>query len=177
MSKVFLIISVLISSSFFSQVKWMTMEEALKAQETKPKKIIIDFYADWCEPCKTMEKNTYNHPEISTYLNENYYPVKFNAEGNQVFTIYGRTFGNPDFVSGKKKNSMHDFSKFMNVNAVPSMVFLDEQNMPITIINGFLTAKEIDPYLRIISTNDYKKFKSREEWDNSQKKMKSNIKD
>ncbi|KMQ72632.1 thioredoxin family protein [Chryseobacterium koreense] len=177
MSKVFLIISVLISSFFFSQVKWMTMEEALKAQETKPKKIIIDFYADWCGPCKTMEKYTYNHPEISAYLNENYYPVKFNAEGNQVFTIYGRTFGNPDFVSGKKKNSMHDFSKFMNVNAVPSMVFLDEQNMPITIINGFLTAKEIDPYLRIISTNDYKKFKSREEWDNSQKKMKSNIKD
>lgn len=176
MYKIFLIIPVLMSSLFFSQVKWMTMDDALKAQETKPKKILIYFYADWCEPCKTMEKNTYNHPQIAIYLNENYYPVKFNAEGNQVFTVYGRIFSNPDFVTGKRKNPMHDFSKFMNVNAVPSVVFLDEQNMPITIINGNLTAKEIDPYLRIIASNDYKKFKSRAEWENSLRKMKSNIK-
>ena len=49
--------------------------------------------------------------------------------------------------------------------------------MPITNINGFLSAKELDPYLKIISSNEYKKFKSRAEWENYQRKMKSTIKD
>ena len=72
---------------------------------------------------------------------------------------------------------MHDFTKFMNVNSVPSIVFLNEQSVPITNINGFLTAKELDPYLRIISSDEYKKFKSRAEWENYQRKMKSTIKE
>jgi thioredoxin-related protein len=174
-------ISVLFSLFFiisvFSQVKWMTIEEALKAQETQPKKIMIDFYTDWCSPCKMMDKATYGHPVISKFINENYYPVKFNAEGEKTINIFGRAFSNNDFVNGKKRNSLHDFTKFMNVNSIPSVVFLDEQSMPITIINGFLNAKELDPYLKIISNDAYKKFKSRTEWENYQRKMKSDIKE
>ena len=47
----------------FSQVNWMTMEQALTAQ--KPiQKDSIDFYADWCALCKLMDKQTYSHPII-----------------------------------------------------------------------------------------------------------------
>ncbi len=176
MKKIFALILVIISSFVFSQVKWMTIDEALKAQQTTPKKIIIDFYADWCAPCKTMEKNTYNHPIISEILNRDYYPVKFNAEQKEDVEIYGRKFSNPNTPQRKGRNSLHEFTQFMNVAAVPSVVFLDERGGPITILQGELSAKEIEPYLSMFYNDHYKKIKTRKEWEDFQKKFKSNIK-
>ena len=177
MKKIALIFTLLLFGFANAQVKWMTIEQALKAQETKPKKILIDFYADWCGPCKIMEKNTYNHPIIAEYLNENYYAVKFDAEGKESISIYGKTFSNPNWKQSGKRNALHDFTKFMNVNAVPSIVFLDEQSMPITILQGAFTAKELEPYIPFFANDEYKKIQNREQWESYQKKFKSKIKD
>lgn len=160
----------------YAQVKWMSLEDAVEAQKNEPRKIMIDFYADWCGPCKIMEKNTFNHPVIAKYLNENYYPVKFLADGKEDITLFGRTFVNSGYREGKSRNSLHDFTKFMNVAAIPSTVFLDEQTMPITILQGALTAKELEPYVKMIENNDYKKISTREQWEAYQKKFKSTIK-
>lgn len=177
MNKLLILLSFFAFSSAYTQTKWMTMEEAMNAQKTQPKKILIDFYADWCEPCKIMEKKTYNHPEISKAINDNYYAVKFNAEDFETISIFGRTFSNPDFVSGKTKNAMHEFTKYMNVNAVPAIVFLDLNSQPITMLQGALTAKELEPYLTLLSKEEYKEIDTREEWEIYQKKYRSKIKD
>ena len=177
MKKITYILFLLIASSSYSQVKWMNLEQAIEAQRNQPRKILIDFYIDSCEPCKIMAKNTFNHPIIAKYLNENYYPVKFNAESKENITLFGRTFSNSNLVDHKGKNSLHDFAKFMNVTTIPTTVFLDEQSMPITILQGALTAKEMEPYIPFIAEDQYKKINTREQWENYQKKFKSTIKD
>jgi hypothetical protein len=156
MKKIAFLLFALFAVLSFSQVKWMTLEQAIAAQQEKPKKSSSIFMQIGAARVKSWIKTLTDIKKSPNFLNENYYAVKFDAEGKESVTVFGRIFSNPEFSSGKKRNSMHDFTKFMNVNSVPSIVFLNEQSMPITNINGFLTAKELDPYLRIISSDEYK---------------------
>ena len=70
-----------INFSYSQQIKWMSMGEALKAQKINPKKIIMDVYTKWCGPCRLLDKKTFGNPDVSRYISQNFYAVKFNAEG------------------------------------------------------------------------------------------------
>ena len=64
------------------KINWMTFEEAVTAQKKNPKKIMIDMFTTWCGPCRMLDKNTFQQKDLVKYVNENYYAVKFNAEGD-----------------------------------------------------------------------------------------------
>ena len=124
--KKLLFFALLLSTGLVSaqKINWMSMEEALAAQEKKPKKIIMDVYTNWCGPCKLLDKNTFGNPAVAAYVNENYYAVKFNAEGTEEITYQDFTYTNPNYQAGRKgRNSQHLFAHALKVNAYPSIVF------------------------------------------------------
>ena len=77
----------------------MTLDEARAAQKKEPKKIFMDVYTNWCGPCKLLDKNTFQNPDVSRYISEHFYAVKFNAEGNDVIKFKGYTFKNPNYAN------------------------------------------------------------------------------
>jgi thiol:disulfide interchange protein len=70
----------LTTSAQAAKVNWMSLEEAVAAQQDEPRKIIMDVYTQWCGPCKMMMSRTFTNQQVIDYINGNYYAVKFDAE-------------------------------------------------------------------------------------------------
>lgn len=146
-------------------IKWITIEEAVKAQARNPKKIILDAYTTWCGPCKLLDKNTFSNPDLIAYVNKNFYAVKFNAEGNDVVNLKGKTYTNPNFDPNKTgRNSQHQLSQFLGVTAYPTILFLDEKATVITPVIGYRTAQELELYLKFFKEDTHKKITSKEDF-------------
>jgi len=158
MKRILVIVCALFSISFYGQeIKWMSMGDALEAQANKPKKIFMDVYTSWCGPCKILDKKTLQNKQVVKYVNENFYAVKFNAEGNEEFEYKGNTFSNPNYKEGKKgRNSQHIFASSLKITGYPTMAFFDEYGDYIFPITGYHTPSQLEIYLKMVATNDYK---------------------
>ena len=137
----------------------MTMNEALEAQKEEPKKIFMDAYTTWCGPCKMLDKNTFSNKDVAEYINEHYYPVKFNAEGPEKITYKGRLFENRGYDPNKRgRNSTHDFARGLKITGYPSLVFFDEKGNLIGPIPGYRTPHQLEVFLKLFRKEDYKKI-------------------
>lgn len=87
--------------------------------------ILIDFYADWCYPCKKMEKTTLRNPEIVEMINKNYIPCKIDTDKNRSNPIY----------------------KEYKPNFIPSFMILSPYDQPIMRTTGYKSVKRMKQFL------------------------------
>lgn len=142
------------STSQSSEIKWMTWEEAMTANEKEPRKMFIDVYTDWCGFCKKMDKTTFQDQEVIDYLNENFYPVKFNAEQKEEITFNDFTY---KFTNGGRRG-YHQFAQFL-VNgklSYPTFVLMDEDQAKILLSPGYKDADKIMQELEYAAEEAYK---------------------
>jgi len=155
------------------EINWMTMNEALAAQAKSPKKIMMDAYTNWCGPCKMLDKNTFQNADVAKYINENYYAVKFNAEGNEEVTYKNQEFTNPSYDATKanSRNASHQLSQALQITAYPTIVFFDEKGDILVPLPGYKTPTQLELYLKLFLKDTHKNITTQEQWDAYQKEF------
>ena len=167
MKKVILLLTVLMTVSITAQeINWVTLEKAVELQKKKPKKIMMDVYTNWCGPCKMLDRNTFQNLDVVKYVNENYYAVKFNAEGNDVITFKNNTYSNPNYnpANANRRNSAHQLAGYFQIQAYPTIVFLDEDQNLLTPLRGYQTPPQLELYLKLFKSNAHKEMDTQEKF-------------
>jgi len=136
-------------------VNWMTLEQALEKSKTGKRKIFVDMYTDWCGWCKHMDSTTFVSVPIANYLNEHYYPVKFNAELENDIVFQGKTYK-------FKKNGTRGYHELAslwlnNRLSFPTVVFLDENQQLIQPVPGYQDAIKMEAIINYFGSDSHKK--------------------
>jgi thioredoxin-related protein len=136
------------------KVKWYSFEEAVQLATKSPRKILVDIYTDWCGFCQQMDAVTFKNPQVAKYINEHYYPVKFNSETNDTIYFQGHMFVN----DGEGRRSAHQLSiaLLQGQMSYPSVVYIDEEFALLTSVPGFRKPDQIEPILRFFAEDHYK---------------------
>jgi thioredoxin-related protein len=98
-----------------------SFEEAKQFAVKGQKLILIDFYTDWCGPCKRMDKEVFTQNKVGRFLNDRFINIKIDAE------------------KGEGKN----LSKQFHVRVYPTYLFLNSQGVPIYKATGYSEAEEM----------------------------------
>jgi thiol:disulfide interchange protein len=61
----------------FSYSDW---EEALRASKELNKPIFLDAYANWCRPCREMDKEVFAQTRVGDFYNENFINLKLDID-------------------------------------------------------------------------------------------------
>lgn len=144
------------------EVKWVTINDLPSLMAKEPRKVLIDVYTSWCGPCKMMMNTTFKDPAIVKYINEHFYAVKFNAEGNEVVNFKGYEFRNDGYDPARAggRNSTHDLTlaiaPVQTRIAYPTIVYFDENLNLLTPLQGYYQPAQMSPVLTYFGENKYK---------------------
>ncbi len=99
-------------------IAWMEkFEDAKKAAAKEKKVMFVDFYADWCGPCKAMLNTTYKNTEVVA-KSKRFVPVLINVDKNK------------------------DLAEKYQISGIPAVLFFDAKGKLIARSEGYVEAPE-----------------------------------
>lgn len=135
-------------------VKWMSFKEAQELNKKQQRPFLVDVYTDWCGWCKKMMATTYSDQGLATYINNYFYPVKFDAETKDTIEYNGTLYYN----TGKERKSPHQLAvKLLNGQLTyPSTIFVANNFQFNLLSQGYMEVRKIEPILIFTVENAYR---------------------
>jgi len=146
------------------KLKWLSLDDAAAGLKKEKRPVLIDLYTSWCGWCKVMDKKTYSNKEVTSYVQQKFYPVKFDAEGRSSITWNGKTY---DF---NREYKTHDFAIYLTNGQLsyPTTVIIPVNGEP-QAIPGYLAPNEFELIAKYFGEGKYGKVP----FDEYQKSFKS----
>ncbi|MBR4265051.1 MAG: thioredoxin family protein [Bacteroidales bacterium] len=146
MKKIFLSLLLAVSGVFsyaqenLGPIKWISFEEAERLDSTEHRPFMIDVYTDWCGWCKRMMATTFQNQQLASYINQNFYCIRFDAETSDTIKFQGK-----EWVSDGRNNKLaiHLLGQRMSY---PTIVYID-RDKNVAPIPGYMDIKSIEPIL------------------------------
>jgi len=138
------------------KINWISFEEAITKQKEENKKLFVDIYTEWCGWCKKMDKTTFENQVIIEYINQNYLPVKFNAEQKKMISFQGKEYG---FIR-QGRSGYHELAAAITKGRLsyPTYVFLDEKMNVIQPVPGYQDEITLEYILNYFGEDFYKEI-------------------
>jgi len=103
-------------------VEWQrNYKAALQKAKSENKLVMLDIYAEWCGPCKMLDKNTFSNKDVEARLSNEFIAVKIDLD---------------------KSPEAMELAKKFDVNAIPHIVFLDADGKKLSDIVGYIPPDE-----------------------------------
>lgn len=113
-------------------IEWKEFSEnALITSKNNAKPVIIDFYADWCIPCKELDYSTFPDPQV--------------VETSKRFDTY-----KADMTHTLSDEVEMIRTKF-KIIGVPTLLILDSKGNEVNRITGYISAEEFLKYLNKVN--------------------------
>lgn len=95
----------------------LSLDQAVEQAKKENKLVFVDFYTDWCGPCRVMARDVFPQKKVGDYFNARFVSIKLNAE----------------------KEGKED-AKAFNVKAYPTFLVLDTDKKVKLDIKGSMSA-------------------------------------
>jgi thioredoxin-related protein len=112
----------------------ISFSEALKLAKKEKKKIMVDYYTDWCRWCKVLDQKTYSDENVGKLSNARFIALKINAEQGEGI----------------------DLAKKYEVQGFPTIVFYDADGNEIDRVVGFQEPRKFVTSLKVADAGGMK---------------------
>lgn len=113
-----------------SAVAWVhDYEDALRQAEASSRLVLLDFGADWCPPCETMEQNVFSDPEFAAELAKWVVPLRVD-------------------LSDRPPSSVGEVVRRYEVSALPTFIVVDTKGQVVVRRAGTMSAGQFLDFVR-----------------------------